>query len=307
MTDTWTQEAALFRLTVSDLAATPPVSPEEERRLLEVMAAGQKAAERLAEDIPLGTKERAELEQVRDEGTASRRRLIQTNGRLVISIAMQYLGQGSTLAELSQEGVLGLIRAIDKFDVERGNRLSTYATYWIRQNITRALAAHTRTIRLPIQKVEKLKKIKKTMGKLTQDLGRPPEIEEVAAAIDEPPQRIRQLLKYGQETVSLEEPVGDDGATLVDFVGNDYLQAVEDQVDAVILEEKIRTALSELTARECRIVELRFGLRNGSPLTLRDIADRFGLTRERIRQLEQQALAKLRDPGLATHLADFVN
>jgi RNA polymerase primary sigma factor len=233
--------------------------------------------------------------------------LIQANGRLVISIASKYTGHGLTLAELSQEGVLGLIRAIDKFDTSKGVRLSTYASYWIRQSVSRAVAVQTRVIRLPVHKVDHLGKIKKVMGQLTQQLGRTPEVEEIAAFTGDDPQQIHELLKDGQETLSLEEPVGDDGATLADFVENDLTQALEDQVDSSLLENEIRRALAGLTARESRIVELRYGLRDGQPLTLQDVAERFGLTRERIRQIEKEALAKLRKPHHAGRLIGFVN
>lgn len=225
----------------------------------------------------------------------------------MISIASKYTGHGLSLAELSQEGVLGLIRAIDKFDVRKGVRLSTYASYWIRQSVSRAVAVQTRVIRLPVHKVDHLGKIRKVMGQLTQELGRAPELEEIAAQTGDAPEQIHELLQDGQETLSLEEPVGDDGATLADFVENDISQALEDQVDSTLLENEIRKALAGLSARESRIVELRYGLRDGQPLTLQDVAERFGLTRERIRQIEKEALAKLRQPNHAHRLIGFVN
>ncbi len=307
MATTWAPDEALFRLSIADLAATAPVSPDEEKRLIRVMVEGKKVAQRLAKDENLSSELRKQLEAKVEEGAIARRTLIQANGRLVISIASKYTGHGLSLAELSQEGVLGLIRAIDKFDITKGVRLSTYASYWIRQSVSRAVAVQTRVIRLPVHKVDHLGKIKKVMGHLTQKLGRTPEVEEIAAFTGDAPEDIHGLLQDGQETLSLEEPVGDDGATLADFVENDLTQALEDQVDSTLLEREIRRALSGLTARESRIVELRYGLRDGQPLTLQDVAERFGLTRERIRQIEKEALAKLRRPDQAGRLIGFVN
>jgi RNA polymerase sigma factor (sigma-70 family) len=307
MATTWAPEEALFRLSIANLAATAPVSPAEERRLIDLMLEGKEAFKRLAEDSDLSPEQEEYLNSKAEEGAAARRMLIQANGRLVISIASKYTGHGLSLAELSQEGVLGLIRAIDKFDKSKGVRLSTYASYWIRQSVSRAVAVQTRVIRLPVHKVDHLGKIRKVMGQLTQKLGRAPELEEIAAQTGDDPEQIHELLQDGQETLSLEEPVGDDGATLADFVENDLTQALEDQVDSTLLESEIRRALGKLTARESRIVELRYGLRDGQPLTLQDVAERFGLTRERIRQIEKEALAKLRQPDRASRLISFVN
>jgi len=304
MATTWAPDEALFRLSIADLAATAPVSPAEEKRLIRVMVDGKKLAEKMQKNPVLRNDKQLKAKVA--EGEACRRMLIQANGRLVISIANKYTGHGLSLAELSQEGVLGLIRAIDKFDVSKGVRLSTYASYWIRQSVSRAVAVQTRTIRLPVHKVDHLGKIRKVMGQLTQTLGRTPELEEIAAQTGDAPEQIHELLKDGQETLSLEEPVGDDGATLADFVENDISQDLEDQVDSTLLESEIRQALAGLTARESRIVELRYGLRDGHPLTLQDVAERFGLTRERIRQIEKEALAKLRRPDQAGRLSSFV-
>lgn len=307
MATTWAPDEALFRLSIANLAATAPVSPQEEKRLINEMIEGKMADERLEQNPGLSHDQRDELQAKMRRGVTARKTLIQANGRLVISIASKYTGHGLTLAELSQEGVLGLIRAIDKFDTSKGVRLSTYASYWIRQSVSRAVAVQTRVIRLPVHKVDHLGKIRKVMGQLTQKLGRAPELEEIAAQTGDAPEQIHELLQDGQETLSLEEPVGDDGATLADFVENDVSQALEDQVDSTLLESEIRRALAGLTARESRIVELRYGLRDGQPLTLQDVAERFGLTRERIRQIEKEALAKLRQPRHASRLIGFVN
>jgi len=306
MTTTWVPEEALFRLSVANLARTAPVSPEQERELIVTMVAGKQAHKSLRQSPPRRTEERTKLEHVVEVGRQAREKLIISNGRLVISIASRYTGHGLTLAEVSQEGVLGLIRAIDKFDHERGVRLSTYASYWIRQSVSRAVAVQTRTIRLPVHKVDRLGVIRKTMNRLTQVLGRTPELEEIAAALDDTPQQIEALLCDGQETLSLEDPIGEEGATLADFVVEEDGARLETEIDQTLLEREVQEALSTLTARESRIMELRYGLRDGHPLTLQDVAERFGLTRERIRQIEKEAIAKLRHPEKAIRLRAFV-
>lgn len=306
MITTWVPDEALFRLSIADLAATPPVPEQEERRLILTMVAGRRAGKRLAREQGLPVEVRERLERQCEEGQAARRTLIQANGRLVISIANRYTGHGLTLAELAQEGVLGLIRAIDKFDEKRGVRLSTYASYWIRQSVSRAVAVQTRTIRLPVHKVDQLARVRKEMNRLTQELGRTPEVEEIAVAMEGDASQIEDLLRDGQETLSLEEPVGEDGARLGDFVEHESAVSLEEQVDGSLLRKEINRALSGLTARESRILELRYGLRDGHPLTLQDVAERFGLTRERIRQIEKEALAKLRGPDESTRLRAFI-
>jgi RNA polymerase sigma factor (sigma-70 family) len=307
MTNTWEPEEALFRLSVANLAKTAPVSPKEERRLILEMVAGREAKKRLKHNSPEGAEERARLQAKIKKGLKAREKLIIANGRLVISIASRYTGHGLTLAEVSQEGVLGLIRAIDKFDATRGVRLSTYASYWIRQSVSRAVAVQTRTIRLPVHKVDRLGTIRKVINQLTQQLGRSPEIAEIAEALDDTPEQIEALLCDGQETLSLEDPVGDDGATLADFVIEEGAIQLENEIDQGLLENEIQEALATLTARESRIMELRYGLRDGQPLTLQDVAERFGLTRERIRQIEKEAIAKLRRPDKAMKLRAFVS
>lgn len=306
MATTWEPEEALFRLSVANLAKTAPVSPKEERRLILEMAAGKKAAKRLEENPPEDDEERAKLETAVERGLKAREQLIVSNGRLVISIASRYTGHGLTLAEVSQEGVLGLIRAIDKFDPDRGVRLSTYASYWIRQSVSRAVAVQTRTIRLPVHKVDRLGTVRKVINQLTQQLGRSPEISEIAEALDDTPEQIELLLCDGQETLSLEDPVGDEGATLADFVVEEGSAQLESDIDRSLLEQEIQDALATLTARESRIMQLRYGLQDGHPLTLQDVAERFGLTRERIRQIEKEAIAKLRRPDKAVRLRAFV-
>jgi RNA polymerase sigma factor (sigma-70 family) len=306
MATTWEPEEALFRLSVANLAKTAPVSPKEERRLILEMVAGKKAKKRLEENPPEDDEKRAKLEVAVERGLKAREQLIVSNGRLVISIASRYTGHGLTLAEVSQEGVLGLIRAIDKFDPDRGVRLSTYASYWIRQSVSRAVAVQTRTIRLPVHKVDRLGTVRKVINQLTQQLGRSPEISEIAEALGDTPEQIELLLCDGQDTLSLEDPVGDEGATLADFVVEEGSAQLESEIDHSLLEKEIQDALATLTARESRIMQLRYGLQDGHPLTLQDVAERFGLTRERIRQIEKEAIAKLRRPDKAVRLRAFV-
>lgn len=306
MTATWEPEEALFRLSVANLARTAPVSPDEEKRLIMEMVYGREAKEMLTNNPPEDAEERIKLEALMRAGLKARDQLIVSNGRLVISIANRYTGHGLTLAEVSQEGVLGLIRAIDKFDHTRGVRLSTYASYWIRQSVSRAVAVQTRTIRLPVHKVDRLGTVRKAMNQLTQQLGRSPEITEIAEALGDTPEQIELLLCDGQETLSLEDPVGDEGATLGDFVIEEGATQLETEIDRSLLEKEIQDALATLTARESRIMQLRYGLKDGHPLTLQDVAERFGLTRERIRQIEKEAIAKLRRPDKAVRLRAFV-
>lgn len=262
-TTTWTSDEALFRLSVAELAATPPVSAAEERSLLQAIFEGKEIAKRLVTETSLNAKQRAELEAKRAESGAARKQLIQANGRLVVSIAGQYTGRGLSLAELAQEGVIGLIRAIDKFDSGKGTRLSTYATYWIRQSISRALAAQMYTIRMPVHRVQHLGKIRRVIGQLSQELGRLPQVEEIAAQTGDAPELIRELLQRGQDTLSLENPVGDDGATLADFVEDNLTPTLEDRVASTLLGDEVRRVLLQLSPRESRIIELRYGLRDG--------------------------------------------
>jgi RNA polymerase sigma factor (sigma-70 family) len=305
-TNVWSSDEALFRLTVANLARTAPLKPAEERSLILEMDLGNKAAARLKKEVSLDEESKKSLQEAAKKGQRARRRLIEANGRLVISIANRYMGHGLSLAELSQEGVLGLIRAIDKFDPAREVRLSTYASYWIRQSVSRAVAVQTRTIRLPVHKVDQLGKLRKVSTLLSQELGREPKVEEISALIeDSTPAQINTLLVEGQETLSLEEPIGDEGAVLGDFVTTDSEQTMEQTVDTSLLHKEILSALESLSARESRIVELRYGLRDGHPLTLQDVAERFGLTRERIRQIEREALAKLRHTSDGARLRTF--
>jgi RNA polymerase primary sigma factor len=285
---------------VRDLGATPPVSPAEEIRLLRLMAAGQRMA-RSGGELTAG--ERAAVRA----GQQARQTLIQANGRLVISIAKRYRRCGLAFEDLCQEGVLGLIRAIDRFDAGKGQRLSTYATWWIRQNIGRAVAMHGRTIRLPIYQVDRLWRIRKAAEQFQKENGVRPSLEEIAQATGETLATVAELLQTGQPLQSLDEPVGDeeDASPFLEFIGDDAQADVPRSVDRSLLVREIEAMLEELPAREANILKLRFGLRDGHGLVLREVADRYGLTRERIRQIEVEALRKLREKG-AARLACFL-
>lgn len=285
-------------LTIADLAATAPVGLTEEKRLLQVILTGKRVARRLKAGN-LSEPERLQLRARVKEGEAARQMLIRANGRLVISIARRYTGLGLDLDELCQEGVLGLIRAIDKFDVNRGVRLSTYATWWIRQSVARAAMTQSRDIRLPVHIVERLKRINKATYQLTQELGRTPVEAEIAASTGDTSRQIRWALEHNQSLVRLDRPIGEEGgATLGDYYGEADSLALDEAAEVALLRVEIERALHQLTARESRIIALRFGLDDGQARTLDIIAQRFGLTRERIRQIEKEALGKLR-PELA--------
>lgn len=284
--DTWTRE-----MNISQLAATPPVTPPEEKRLIKVISEGKRAARQLARET-LDEAACRELQTKVAEGRAARRTLIEANGRLVISIASKYMYPGMTLAELCQEGVLGLIRAIDKFDESKGVRLSTYATYWIRQSVSRAAAVQGRSIRVPVHRVEENRKLRKATGLLAQKLGRQPSDEELTAETGLSDETIRLLRQNSQCILSLDESDDGGAATLADFLGEEM--PLDDGPQAAWTEAEIDKALAMLTARESRILKLRHGLLDGQSRTLEEVATLFGLTRERIRQIEKEALAKLR-------------
>jgi RNA polymerase primary sigma factor len=305
---TWRPDESISRRVIADLVATDPVTPAEEKRLLQVMRQGKQAAKVLA--VSSGSLVKTQVFRLRAtvrQGSAAREVLIKANGRLVVSIAKKYVGYGLDLAELSQEGVLGLIRAIDKFDDKKQVRLSTYATYWIRHYVGRALANQANVIRLPVHRIESLGKLRWIRTQFTQQWGCAPDLEEIAAAANMTADEVKVLFEQGiLEPLSLDEPLGEDGDDfLFDLLSND--QDTEAEAQTNIRKRKVEEIIAQLSARESRIIELRFGLRSGQPLSLQAIAERFGLTHERIRQIEQEALTKLRHPDLAGQLRDFIN
>ena len=247
------------------------------------------------------------LQRLIQDGQAAREHLGRANTRLVVSIAKRYMGQGLPFPDLIQEGNVGLMRAVDKYDYKRGNRFSTYATWWIRQAITRALAQKTRTIRIPLHMTERIRQMYRTAQSLEQNLGRRPTPEEIAFEMDLPTDSVRSMMDASQHAIALERPVGDDGdSEFGDFIEDQDSPSPVEAATQHLLQETIEEVLSELTPRQSHILRLRFGLGGGEPHTLEEIANKFGLSRERIRQLEKEALRRLRHPRLAHNLRDYL-
>lgn len=290
------------------MAQEPLLTAEEEIDLAKRIERGREAVDRLAEAQDLSPDEMAELQQQVMDGQAAREHLGRANTRLVVSIAKRYMGQGLPFPDLIQEGNVGLMRAVDKYDYTRGNRFSTYATWWIRQAITRALAQKTRTIRIPLHMTERIRQMYRTAQVLEQSLGHRPTPEEIATEMELPPESVRGMMDASQHAIALERPVGDDGdSEFGDFIEDQDSPSPVESATQHLLQETIEEVLSELTPRQSHILRLRFGLGGGEPHTLEEIANKFGLSRERIRQLEKEALRRLRHPRLAHNLRDYLS
>ncbi|MDA8044634.1 MAG: RNA polymerase sigma factor RpoD [Actinomycetota bacterium] len=301
------------RMYLKEIGKVPLLTGAEEVVLARCVEAGLAATARLEADggedcALLADRVRvSEDERLRREGIAAKRILIEANLRLVVSIAKRYRNRGMAFLDLIQEGNLGLMRAVDKFDHTKGFKFSTYATWWIRQAITRAIADQARTIRIPVHMVDTINKVLRTQRQLLQDLGREPTEDEVASRVEMTPERVREILRVSQETVSLEQPMGEDDFSLSDLLEDQAAVAPSEAATRAMLNEAVGEALGELSERERKVVRLRFGLDDGEMRTLEEVGREFGVTRERIRQIESKTLAKLRHPMHSGHLRDYLD
>lgn len=293
-------------LYLKEMARVPLLKAEEEVTLARRFEQGRNARRTLEKDS-CAPEERIRLWEIIRQGEVSRDHLIKANTRLVVSIAKRYLGQGVPFLDLIQEGNLGLIKAVEKFDYHRGHRFSTYATWWIRQAITRALADQGRVIRLPVHLSDRIRKVYQIAQQLEQDWGRRPSPEEIAGELSLPPHKVQWMLRVSQRPLSLEKPVGEEeDSELGSFIEDESTPAPTDTAYHHILQEKLEDILTSLTPREARILRLRFGLQDGRSYTLEEVGRKFGLTRERIRQIEHEALDRLRHPSRSRQLRDYL-
>jgi RNA polymerase primary sigma factor len=301
------------RMYLREIGQVPLLKAEDEVRLAKRIEAGMKSAVELADLSAAGMLEtlefadRRRLERSKKDGEEATRELTQANLRLVVSIAKRYVGRGMLLLDLVQEGNLGLMRAVEKFDWTKGFKFSTYATWWIRQAITRAIADQARTIRIPVHMVESINKVHRMQRQMVQELEREPTVDELAEKVDMTSTRVREILRISQDPLSLDSPVGEeDDSNLADFIEDLQAEAPADVATRHMLNDAVLEALDELTPREKEVVRLRFGLEDGQARTLEEVGKQFGVTRERIRQIEAKTLAKLRHPHRSQKLRDYL-
>ena len=300
------------RMYLKEIGKVSLLSADEEISLATAMSAGVEAKQKLEEAEKNGTElseeEMKALKSAVKKGERSKQRLAEANLRLVVSIAKRYVGRGMLFLDLIQEGNLGLIKAVEKFDYTKGYKFSTYATWWIRQAITRAIADQARTIRIPVHMVETINKVIRVSRQLLQELGHDPSPEEIAAEMDMPVDKVREILKIAQEPVSLETPIGEEeDSHLGDFIPDEGASEPSEAASYTLLKEQLVSVLSTLTPREEKVLKLRFGLEDGRTRTLEEVGKEFNVTRERIRQIEAKALRKLRHPSRSKKLKDFLN
>ncbi len=293
---------------LKQIGKVPLLNAEQEVELAKRIEAGLFAEEKLANETELDTETRIKLEWIAEDGRRAKNHLLEANLRLVVSLAKRYTGRGMLFLDLIQEGNLGLIRAVEKFDYTKGYKFSTYATWWIRQAITRAMADQARTIRIPVHMVEVINKLARVQRQMLQDLGREPTPEELAAELDMTPDKVVEVQKYGREPISLSTPLGEDGdSEFGDLIEDSEAIVPADAVSFTLLQEQLESVLDTLSEREAGVVRMRFGLSDGQPKTLDEIGKVYGVTRERIRQIESKTMSKLRHPSRSQVLRDYLD
>ncbi len=293
---------------LKQIGKVPLLNAEQEVELAKRIEAGLFAEEKLAEGLDVDGAGRLDMEWIAEDGRRAKNHLLEANLRLVVSLAKRYTGRGMLFLDLIQEGNLGLIRAVEKFDYTKGYKFSTYATWWIRQAITRAMADQARTIRIPVHMVEVINKLARVQRQMLQDLGREPTPEELAAELDMTPEKVIEVQKYGREPISLHTPLGEDGdSEFGDLIEDSEAIQPGEAVSFTLLQEQLHSVLDTLSEREAGVVSMRFGLTDGQPKTLDEIGKVYGVTRERIRQIESKTMSKLRHPSRSQVLRDYLD
>ncbi|MBB5083693.1 RNA polymerase sigma factor RpoD-like protein [Nonomuraea endophytica] len=293
---------------LKEIGRVPLLTAEQEIELAKRIEAGLFARERLDTETDLPLDLRADLEWVADDGIRAKERMLEANLRLVVSIAKRYTGRGMLFLDLIQEGNLGLIRTIEKFDYRLGFKFSTYATWWIKQAITRAMADQARTIRIPVHMVELINKVARVQRRMQIELGREPTPEELAPEVEITPERVVEVQSYSREPISLHLPLGEEGdSEFGDLIEDTEAVSPADAVSFTLMQQQLRSLLDDLTEREAGVITMRYGLADGKPMTLDEIGKVYGVTRERIRQIESKTMSKLRHPSRALALRDYLS